>query len=74
MQPVYRQHSTNKTSTKNSQYLAHLPMKTYKKTATSKLFARFDNELRDLLMADLKALKERGQFTTRNNQATQQAA
>jgi hypothetical protein len=48
-------------------------MKTYKKPATSKLVARFDNELRSLLMADLKAIKEKGLFT-RNNQATQQAA
>ncbi|WP_166727791.1 hypothetical protein [Mucilaginibacter gilvus] len=49
-------------------------MKTYKKPATSKLFARFDNELKSLLMEDLKALRERGQFTPRNNQAQQQAA
>ncbi|WP_156088750.1 hypothetical protein [Mucilaginibacter pedocola] len=49
-------------------------MKTYQKPATSKLVARFDNDLKNLLMADLKAFKERSQFTTRNNQATQQAA
>ncbi|MEO7213955.1 hypothetical protein [Mucilaginibacter sp.] len=48
-------------------------MKTYKKPATSKLVTRFDNELRSLLMEDLKALRERGRFT-RNNQAQQQAA
>jgi hypothetical protein len=47
-------------------------MKTYKKPATSKLVARFDDELRSLLLEDLKALKERGVFTTRNNQAAQQ--
>jgi hypothetical protein len=47
-------------------------MKTYKKPATSKLVARFDDELRNLLLEDLKALKERGLFTTRNNQAAQQ--
>jgi hypothetical protein len=33
-------------------------MKTYNKPATSKLVARFDKELRNLLMEDLKALKE----------------
>ncbi|WP_158288297.1 hypothetical protein [Mucilaginibacter psychrotolerans] len=47
-------------------------MKTYQKPATSKLFARFDNELKNLLMEDLKALREKGLFTTRNNQAAQQ--
>jgi hypothetical protein len=49
-------------------------MKTYKKPATSKLVTRFDNDLKNLLMEDLKAFKERSQFTTRNNQAAQQAA
>lgn len=32
-------------------------MKTYKKPAISKLVARFDNELRAILMNDLKAIK-----------------
>ncbi len=32
-------------------------MKTYKKPATSKLVARFDNELMDILMNDLKNLR-----------------
>ena len=42
-------------------------MKTYKTPATSKLVARFDNELKNLLMADLKAFKERNQFLANNN-------
>jgi hypothetical protein len=33
-------------------------MKNYKKTATSKIVARFDRELRNILMNDLKALKQ----------------
>jgi hypothetical protein len=33
-------------------------MKTYNKPATSKLVARFDRELKNLLMEDLKALKQ----------------
>jgi hypothetical protein len=44
-------------------------MKTYKKPASSKLVARFDNELRNLITADLKAFKERNQFLSNNNQA-----
>lgn len=39
------------------------------KPATSKLLKRYDNELKNLLMADLKAFKENAQFTS-NNQAT----
>lgn len=45
-------------------------MKTYNKPATSKLVARFDNELRNLLMEDLKAFKEKNKFYTRNQQDT----
>lgn len=45
-------------------------MKTYKTTSTSKLVSRFDNELKQLLMEDLKAYKERNQFA--NNQAVKQ--
>ena len=33
-------------------------MKTNRKSTVSKLVAKFDNELRDLLMNDLKTLKE----------------
>lgn len=33
-------------------------MKTNKKSSVSKLVAKFDNELKNLLMEDLKALKE----------------
>ncbi len=50
-------------------------MKTYKTPSTSKLVARFDNELKNLLMADLKAFKERNQFlSNNNNQAIVKAA
>jgi len=45
-------------------------MKTYKATSTSKLVARFDAELKKLLMEDLKAFSERNKFT--NNQAVKQ--
>lgn len=39
-------------------------MKTYNKPATSKLVARFDKELRDILMNDLNAIKViKGRFT-----------
>ena len=48
-------------------------MKTSQKPATSKLLIRYDNALKNMLMADLKAFKERGQFTS-NNQAAAQAA
>jgi hypothetical protein len=44
------------------------------KPATSKLLIRYDNELKNLLMADLKVFKERGRFTSNNQSATQQAA
>ena len=44
-------------------------MKTYTKPATSKLVARFDNELKNILMDDLKAFRDRNKFTTSNKQA-----
>jgi hypothetical protein len=43
-------------------------MKTYKKPSTSKLVARFDNELMSLLMEDLKAFRERNQFSSSKKQ------
>ncbi|MDB5155659.1 MAG: hypothetical protein JWR50_366 [Mucilaginibacter sp.] len=49
-------------------------MKTSQKPATSKLLIRYDNELKNMLMEDLKAFKERGQFTSNNQVAAQQAA
>jgi len=48
-------------------------MKTYKKPATSKLIARFDNQLKNLLMEDLKAFKMKNQFYY-NNQVSVKAA
>jgi hypothetical protein len=48
-------------------------MKTLQKPATSKLLKRYDNELKKLLMEDLKAFKEKTQFTS-NNQAQAKAA
>ena len=36
-------------------------MKTYYKPATSKLVSRFDKELKNILMSDLKALKAKNQ-------------
>ena len=48
-------------------------MKTYNKPATSKLLIRFDNELKQLLMEDLKVF--RGKNHQSNNQpALQQQA
>jgi hypothetical protein len=49
-------------------------MKTNKKPATSKLLTRFDNELRNLLMEDLKVFRERNQFKGNNQAAVQKAA
>ncbi|GAA4098847.1 hypothetical protein [Mucilaginibacter panaciglaebae] len=49
-------------------------MKTSQKPATSKLLIRYDNELKALLMQDLKAFKEKGQFISNNQPAAQQAA
>jgi hypothetical protein len=48
-------------------------MKTYQKPATSKLTVRFDTELRNILMEDLKAFKARNQFYY-NNQVSVKAA
>ena len=48
-------------------------MKTVKQPATSKLVTRFDNELRNLLMEDLKVFREKNQFKS-NNQAVKKAA
>ncbi|MEO8947095.1 MAG: hypothetical protein ABI308_01710 [Mucilaginibacter sp.] len=48
-------------------------MKTNKKPATSKLLTRFDNELKNLLMEDLRVFRERNQFKG-NNQAVKKAA
>jgi hypothetical protein len=47
-------------------------MKTYNKPATSKLVTRFDNELKNLLMEDLKAFKECSQFLPSNKQVPAQ--
>ncbi len=49
-------------------------MKNYKKTSTSKLVTRFDNELRNLLMEDLKIFREKNQFKGNNQAAIQKAA
>ncbi|MFD0793485.1 hypothetical protein ACFQZX_07635 [Mucilaginibacter litoreus] len=46
-------------------------MKTYK-ISTSKLVARFDNDLKNLLMEDLKAFRERTQFSSNKQKAAQQ--
>jgi len=43
-------------------------MKTYNKPATSKLLARFDNELKQLLMEDLRV------FRAKNTQCNNQPA
>jgi len=45
-------------------------MKTYNKPATSKLLKRFDNELKQLLMEDLKVFRAKN--TLRNNQPAMQ--
>ena len=47
-------------------------MKTYNKPSTSKLVARFDNELKNILMEDLKAFKEKNEFYISNKQAVAQ--
>ena len=47
-------------------------MKTYNTIAISKLVARFDEELLNILKEDLRAFKENNQFTTSNKQATAQ--
>lgn len=47
-------------------------MKTYNKPSTSKLVTRFDNELKNLLMEDLKTFRERNKFVTGNKQIAAQ--
>lgn len=49
-------------------------MKTQQQPATSKLLKRFDNQLKEMLMADLKAFRERSQFINSNNQSAKKAA
>jgi hypothetical protein len=44
------------------------------KPATSKLLIRYDNELKNLLMADLKAFREKGQFISNHQSVAKQAA
>ncbi|MBL4674868.1 MAG: hypothetical protein JKY70_01465 [Mucilaginibacter sp.] len=41
------------------------------KPATSKLVTRFDNELRNLLMGDLKAFRDRNLFISNKQKAAQ---
>ena len=48
-------------------------MKTYNKPATSKLLKRFDNELKQLLMEDLKVFRAKN-FQRNNQPALQQQA
>jgi hypothetical protein len=43
-------------------------MKTYKKPSASKLVARFDNDLMNLLMEDLKSFRKKNQFSSSNKQ------
>jgi hypothetical protein len=45
-------------------------MKTYNRPATSKLVAKFDNELKNILMEDLKAFRVKNRFTISNKQAS----
>lgn len=44
------------------------------KPATSKLLKRYDNELKNLLMADLEAFRQKTQFTSNNQPAVKKAA
>ena len=44
------------------------------KPATSKLLARFDQELKNLLMEDLKAFREKNRFVQGNNNQSVKAA
>lgn len=45
-------------------------MKTHKSTSTSKLVARFDNQLKKLLLKELKTIRGvNAQFLSSNNQA-----
>ncbi|MDP9046911.1 MAG: hypothetical protein M3N14_02160 [Bacteroidota bacterium] len=45
-------------------------MKTYTKPAASKLLIRFDNELKELLINDLRSFMKRNPFLNSNKQAT----
>ena len=57
------------------QNLIHTQLSTIKaqyKPAKSKLVTRFDNELKNLLMEDLKAFIKRNQFTLSNKQKVAQ--
>ena len=47
-------------------------MKTYNRLSTSKLVAKFDNELRNILLEDLKAFRTKNKFTISNKQASVQ--
>jgi hypothetical protein len=49
-------------------------MKTSHQSTTDKLSIRYDNELKMLLMQDLKAFRQRGQFTSNKQAVAQQAA
>jgi len=44
-------------------------MKTDKKPSASKLVARFDNELKSLLMEDLRSFREKNQFRNKQDAA-----
>ena len=44
------------------------------KPATSKLIARFDQELKNILMEDLKAFREKNRFVYGNNNQSVKAA
>jgi hypothetical protein len=44
-------------------------MENYKKPSTSKLAKRFDNELKSILMEDVKAYRNRTAFSSSNNQS-----
>ncbi|MDB4921591.1 MAG: hypothetical protein JWQ54_3574 [Mucilaginibacter sp.] len=48
-------------------------MKTYKKTAASKLLAKFDNELMNLLANDLNSFMSRNPFLMSKKQAVIQS-
>jgi len=47
-------------------------MKAFNKPSTSKLVARFDNELKNILMEDLKSFKTKHQFLNSNKRGTVQ--
>ncbi len=50
-------------------------MKTYRKPSISKLVAKFDSELKELIMSDLKAIKEaKNQFLNQSKSNSLSAA